>query len=148
MAQVTGAVLEYYADRGNRMAELLKTWAELEKLRGTFIEGITASSTPTPAGCPRSTPRFHLHRTVTGRFSASRAQHPPVATRAEGPHLHPRLFVAGPGRRLIVADYDQIELRCAGYLSEDPEMVQVFIDGRGHPPRSCRSHVPDGRRPT
>ena len=38
--------------------------------------------------------------------------------------------MAGPGRRLIVADYDQIELRCAGYLSNDPEMIQVFVDGR------------------
>lgn len=128
--QVTGQVLEYYADRGNRMAELLKTWAEYEKLRGTFIEGITGFLNPHSDGLPTIHSSFHLHRTVTGRFSASEPNIHQLPREQKGRTSIRNLFVAGPGRRLIVADYDQIELRCAGYLSEDPEMVQVFIDGR------------------
>jgi DNA polymerase I-like protein with 3'-5' exonuclease and polymerase domains len=130
VAQVTGAVLEYYADRGNRMAELLKAWAEYEKLRGTFIEGITGFLNHHPQGLPTVHPSFHLHRTVTGRFSASEPNVHQLPREQKGRTSIRRLFVAGKGRRLIVADYDQIELRCAGFLSGDPEMVRVFIDGR------------------
>lgn len=39
------------------------------------------------------------------------------------------LFVAREGHVLIVADYDQMELRVAAYLSGDPNMRQVFLDG-------------------
>ena len=128
--QVTSQVLEYYADRGNRMAELLSDWAGLEKLRGTFIEGITGFLNPHPEGLPTIHSSFHLHRTVTGRFSASEPNIHQLPREQKGRTSIRRLFVAGPGRRLIVADYDQIELRCAGFLSGDPEMIQVFIDGR------------------
>jgi DNA polymerase I-like protein with 3'-5' exonuclease and polymerase domains len=126
--QVTGAVLEYYADRGNRMAELLKTWAELEKLRGTFIEGIhdllVHNSYP-----PTVHTGFKLHGTVTGRLSAAEPNIHQLPREQAGRTSIRNLFVAGPGRRLIVADYDQIELRCAGFLSEDPEMIRVFKRG-------------------
>jgi DNA polymerase-1 len=122
--------LEFYADRGNRMAELLKTWAEHEKLRGTFIEGITSFLNPHGEALPTIHSSFHLHRTVTGRFSASEPNIHQLPREQKGRTSIRRLFVAGPGRRLIVADYDQIELRCAGFLSEDPEMIKVFIEGR------------------
>jgi DNA polymerase-1 len=39
------------------------------------------------------------------------------------------LFVSGPEHVLIVADYDQVELRCAGYLSGDGNMLKVFSRG-------------------
>lgn len=38
-------------------------------------------------------------------------------------------FVCDPGHLLVVADYDQIELRCAAALSGDPEMIRVFQEG-------------------
>jgi DNA polymerase-1 len=38
-------------------------------------------------------------------------------------------FVADEGQLLVVADYDQVELRCAAYLSNDTEMVRVFKEG-------------------
>ena len=38
--------------------------------------------------------------------------------------------MAGDGHVLIVADYDQIELRCAAYSSQDPEMLRVFRLGQ------------------
>jgi DNA polymerase-1 len=40
-----------------------------------------------------------------------------------------QLFVPRPGHIFIVADYDQMELRVAGYLSGDPNMLQVFLNG-------------------
>ena len=40
-----------------------------------------------------------------------------------------QLFVPRPGHVFIAADYDQMELRVAGYLSGDPNMLQVFVNG-------------------
>jgi DNA polymerase-1 len=40
------------------------------------------------------------------------------------------LFIPAPGKLLIVADYDQVELRCAGYLSKDANMIGVFKEGQ------------------
>ena len=124
--QVTAAVLEYYANRGNKMADLLNQWAELEKLRGTFIEGLSGWLYFGPDGVPRVHTGFKQHGTVTGRLSAAE---PNLQQLPKGDVIR-SLFVAGPGRRLIVADYDQIELRCAGFLCRDPNMIQVFKEGR------------------
>lgn len=127
--QVTAAVLEYYAEKGNRMAELLSDWAGLEKLRGTFIDGMDKFLVSHPGGLPTVHSSFKFHGTVTGRFSASEPNIHQLPREQKGRHSIRELFVAGPGRKLIVADYDQIELRCAGFLSEDPEMVDVFQRG-------------------
>jgi DNA polymerase-1 len=39
-------------------------------------------------------------------------------------------FVAAPGNSLIVADYSQIELRAAAYLSGDEAMLEAFRNGK------------------
>ena len=41
-----------------------------------------------------------------------------------------RAFVPAPGHVLLVADYDQIELRVIAHLSGDAGLVQAFADGR------------------
>src|SRR5581483_3110999 len=40
------------------------------------------------------------------------------------------LFVAGPGAELLVADYNQIELRVIAHLARDPGLVEAFATGR------------------
>ena len=42
-------------------------------------------------------------------------------------------FTASPGRRLVVADYSQIELRILAHMTQEPALVQSFTIGRGHP---------------
>jgi DNA polymerase I len=121
--QITKGVLEYYVNRGNAMAELFLDWSATDKLRGTFIEGLDALVTD--IDMPRIHTSFNQHRTTTGRLSSA------------GPNLQnlPRrtiirsLFVAGRGHVLIVADYDQIELRCLALESGDPVMCRVFRQG-------------------
>lgn len=39
------------------------------------------------------------------------------------------MFVAPPGYKLIVADYDQIELRVLAHFSKDPVLLKVFNEG-------------------
>ena len=69
-------------------------------------------------GCPRPT------RTCR----TSRSARPPGARSAAA-------FVAPPGRRLVVADYSQIELRILAHLSGDAALIQTLRAGAGHPPR-------------
>src|SRR4029077_6030524 len=38
-------------------------------------------------------------------------------------------FVPSPGRRLLVADYDQVELRAIAHLSGDPGLTAAFAAG-------------------
>jgi DNA polymerase-1 len=41
-----------------------------------------------------------------------------------------RAFVPAPGCELLVADYNQIELRCIAHLAQDPGLVESFNAGR------------------
>jgi DNA polymerase-1 len=123
---ITQAVLEYYSDRGKDLATWLLEWSALEKLRGTFIEGLSSHLRYPPKGLPTIHTSFKQHGTVTGRLSASE---PNLQQLPRGTLIRD-LFVADEGYTLIVADYDQVELRCAGWASQDPEMLRVFKDGQ------------------
>ena len=129
--QVTQAVLEHYADKGVRIAELLLEWSTLEKLRGTFV-GEPGHGDEEPTGIYRFLQdglvhaSFKQHGTVTGRLSAAEPNLQQLPKRSKIREM----FIGGPGNTLIVADYDQIELRCAGYLCQDPTMIRVFKEGQ------------------
>ena len=41
-----------------------------------------------------------------------------------------RAFVPAPGCELLVADYNQIELRCIAHLAQDPGLIESFNAGR------------------
>jgi DNA polymerase-1 len=96
---------------------MLLNWAETKKLKSTYVDGLIPQLNQ-----GRLHPSFHLHRTATGRLSSS------------GPNLQniPRdssirnLFVAPEGQIMLVADYDQIELRVMAMFSQDKELLNVF----------------------
>jgi DNA polymerase I-like protein with 3'-5' exonuclease and polymerase domains len=123
LPQLNKATLEFYAGE-NQLAELFLEWSSLEKLHGTFITGLSNFLIN-----GRIHTSFKQHGTVTGRLSAHEPNLQQIPARGRGTIIR-ELFVAGPGNALVVADYDQIELRCAAYLSEDPEMMRVFLEGQ------------------
>lgn len=121
--QLNKATLEYYSET-NAMASLMLEWAALEKLNGTFVVGLNNHLIN-----GRIHTNFNQHGTVTSRLSAHEPNLQQIPARGRGTIIR-ELFVAGPGKMLVVADYDQIELRCAAFLSEDPDMIQVFLEGQ------------------
>lgn len=123
-AQLNKASLEYYSDRGNRLASLFLEWAAMEKLRGTFVEGLGRHMID-----GRIHTSFKQHATVTGRLSAAEPNLQQIPVRGAGAFVR-EMFVPEPGHTLVVADYDQIELRCAAYLSGDVNMIDVFVQGQ------------------
>ncbi len=68
---------------------------------------------------------FRLGGTATGRMSCCKpnVQNPP---REKG---FRESFTAPEGRKLVVADFSQIELRVAALVSRDPVMLKAYADG-------------------
>jgi uracil-DNA glycosylase family 4 len=75
-------------------------------------------------------PELKLDGTETGRLSCV---DPPLhgLPRAETPlsRAIKRCFVAPPGKKIMLFDYSQIELRIAAMLSGDPVMIKMFVSG-------------------
>ena len=99
---------------------LLLEWAETKKLASTYVDGLLPK-----LNSGRLHPSFHLHRTATGRLSSSNPnlQNIPRESHVRG------LFVAPEGYQLLVADYDQIELRVMCMFSHDKRMSEFFLTG-------------------
>jgi DNA polymerase-1 len=96
---------------------LLLEYAEVQKLKSTYVEGLIPKLNNS-----KLHPSFHLHRTATGRLSSSNPnlQNIPRSSSIRS------LFVAPDGYKLLVADYDQIELRVMAMFSQDKHMTRIF----------------------
>ncbi len=105
------------------LPEKLLAYRELEKLLTTYIyklpEYINAET-------GRIHTSFHQSVTATGRLSSSdpNLQNIPVRTQLGGQIR--RAFVAPRGRKLLAADYSQIELRVLAHISEDVGLIAAF----------------------
>jgi DNA polymerase-1 len=53
-----------------------------------------------------------------------------IPVRSEEGRRFRRAFIPAPGCELLVADYNQIELRCIAHLAEDPGLVEAFESGQ------------------
>lgn len=67
--------------------------------------------------------------TVTGRLSSSSPNLQNIPVRTEKGRQLRRAFCAGEGNVLLSVDYSQIDLRVLAHESQDPVLVQAFVDG-------------------
>lgn len=67
--------------------------------------------------------------TVTGRLSSSSPNLQNIPVRTEKGRLLRKAFCADAGNVLLSVDYSQIDLRVLAHESEDPALVQAFLDG-------------------
>ena len=104
----------------------LRRHREVEKLRGTYGKGLLAEVAPDE--------RIHatFNQTVarTGRLSSDQPNLHNIPVRSEEGRLFRRAFVASPGTELLVADYNQIELRCIAHLAQDSGLLEAFNTGQ------------------
>ena len=119
------ATLEKLRDAWPEFIEPLLQYREVEKLRSTYGEGLLAEIAPDG--------RIHatFNQTVarTGRLSSDRPNLHNIPVRSEEGRLFRKVFVAGPGHSLLIADYNQIELRCIAHLAGDPGLIAAFTSG-------------------
>lgn len=79
-------------------------------------------------------PRFTQTSTATGRFSC---KDPNLQQVDRGSDVRGLFVPASSGRRFVVADYAQLELRLAAYLSRDEVMLKAYRDGRDLHSETC-----------
>lgn len=121
--QLNQFTLEHYAE-SNEMARLFSEWSAVNKLHSTYIVGLR-NRMHERDGQQYVYTTFTQQGTVTGRLSSRdpNVQNIPTDSSIRG------LFVAPDGQVLIVADYDQIELRVIAHFSGDPVMKGIFQRG-------------------
>jgi DNA polymerase I len=100
-------------------------YREVEKLRSTYTDALLAEVGPDG--------RIHatFNQTVarTGRLSSDAPNLHNIPIRSEEGRQLRRVFVPAEGMRLLVADYNQIELRVIAHLAEDPGLIEAFSTG-------------------
>ena len=106
--------------------EHLLAYREVEKLRSTYGDGLLQEIGPDG--------RIHatFNQTVarTGRLSSDQPNLHNIPVRSELGREFRKAFVPAEGCELLVADYNQIELRCIAHLAEDPGLIESFESGR------------------
>ena len=106
--------------------EHLLSYREVEKLRSTYGEGLLAEIGPDG--------RIHatFNQTVarTGRLSSDAPNLHNIPVRSELGREFRKAFVPAAGYTLLIADYNQIELRCIAHLAEDPGLINAFESGQ------------------
>lgn len=107
------------------VVEHLLDYRELEKLRSTYGEGLLGEVGPGD----RIRATFNQTVARTGRLSSDAPNLHNIPVRSERGRVFRTAFVAPEGRCLLVADYDQIELRCIAHLASDPGLIAAFEAG-------------------
>ena len=105
--------------------EALLDYREVEKLRSTYGESLLAEV--------HKDGRIHASfgQTVarTGRISSDRPNLHNIPVRSDMGKQFRRAFVPAEGCTFLVADYDQVELRCIAHLSGDPGLIDALTSG-------------------
>jgi DNA polymerase I len=120
------ATLEKLRDEWPEFIDPLMRYREMEKLRGTYGEGLLAEV----AIDGRIHATFNQTVARTGRLSSDQPNLHNIPTRTEEGRVFRTAFVAAPGCELMVADYNQIELRCIAHLANDPGLIEAFTSGQ------------------
>ena len=119
------ATLEKLRDQWPEFIEPLMRYREVEKLRSTYGEGLIAEV----ADDGRIHATFNQTVARTGRLSSDHPNLHNIPVRTDEGRVFRTAFVAPKGWSLLVADYNQIELRCIAHLSGDDGLISAFAAG-------------------
>ncbi len=120
------AALEELAAQGHDLPRKVLDWRLVAKLKSTYTDALPTYIHPETGRVHTS---YALAATTTGRLSSvePNLQNIPVRTQ-EGRSIR-KAFVADKGKKLISADYSQIELRVLAHMADTPTLRQAFADG-------------------
>ena len=108
------------------LPKLILEHRSLSKLKSTYVDKLPTQISPVTG---RVHTNYHQAVTTTGRLSSSdpNLQNIPIRT-PEGRKIR-KAFSAPDGRKIVAADYSQIELRIMAHLSKDDNLIGAFRDG-------------------
>lgn len=119
------ATLERLRDEWPEFIDPLMRYREMEKLRSTYGTGLLEAV----AEDGRIHATFNQTVARTGRLSSDAPNLHNIPVRSEEGKVFREAFVPLKGWRLLVADYNQIELRCIAHLAQDPGLIDAFTKG-------------------
>jgi DNA polymerase I len=105
--------------------EPLLRYREMEKLRSTYGESLLNEV----AADGRIHASFNQTVARTGRLSSDQPNLHNIPIRSEEGRRFRKAFIPADGRTLLVADYNQIELRVIAHLAQDPGLIEAFTTG-------------------
>lgn len=119
-------VLNHFVERGCPFSKLIMEHRKISKIYGTYIEGLLS--------WVDKDLRIHTTLkqggTVTGRLSSAEPNLQNIPRPKTDKFKIRNAFVAAPGKRLVVADYDQLEMKLMAHFSGDPRMVDAIASGK------------------
>jgi len=119
------ATLEKLKD-SHPIVEKLLSYREVEKLRSTYGEGLLSCVDEDN----RIRATFHQTVTRTGRLSSDAPNLHNIPIRTEAGKAFRKAFIPEKKYSLLVADYNQIELRCIAHLADEKELKAAFNEGQ------------------
>jgi DNA polymerase-1 len=120
------AANEEVPDDARKLVNTMLEWRQLTKLRSTYTDALPSY---VHGGSGRIHTCYSLGATTTGRLASSEPnlQNIPIRTK-EGREIR-TAFIAAPGKKLISADYSQIELRVLAHMADIPQLRKAFDEG-------------------
>jgi DNA polymerase-1 len=123
----TGAdVLEGLSAQGHDLPRLVLEWRQLAKLKSTYTDALQEFINPDTGRVHTS---YAMASTSTGRLSSSDPNLQNIPVRTEEGRKIRTAFIAPRGRKLISADYSQIELRVLAHVADIQQLRKAFDDG-------------------
>ena len=113
------ATLKRHAD--DELIAALLRYRAAKKVESTYLDAW--ADLITPEG--RIHPNFNQLGAATGRMSSS----DPNFQNIKRGHVLRDIFIASPGHKLVVADWNQMELRLYAHFAEDENMRAAFLSG-------------------
>ncbi len=110
----------------HEIVPLVESWRELTKLKSTYLDAL-------PDLIDSDTGRIHTTfnqtATATGRLSSTNPNLQNIPIRSDEGRPIRSCFVAPRGRRLLSADYNQIELRILAQIAGEEALREIFERG-------------------
>ena len=117
--------LEKLRDQWPEFIDPLLEYREFEKLRSTYGQGLLDSV----GADGRIHATFNQTVARTGRLSSDQPNLHNIPVRSDEGKVFRTAFIPSKGCEFLVADYNQIELRCIAHLANDPGLIDAFTRG-------------------
>ena len=108
------------------IVEVIEEWREYSKLLNTYLGPLPALLSPEDG---RLHTTFNQAVAATGRLSTSNPNLQAIPVRSDLGRQIRSAFVAEEGKRLLSADYSQVELRILAHISGEPVLKESFAAG-------------------